>query len=301
VSLELFGPFNETDWGPPEGPKLGGREFVAASEAIAETFRKNNLSDVRLVLPESSHPVKWFDLLLGSPVLEGKIGVCAAHAYYQFDGTFAPGWLPRIQAGPNKNSRFWLGEYGTLDQGLPDQWGKAVYVFDILMRGLKHGFSAALNWDAYDNYHWHDRVWTRYGLIEASPPVDTEKCYHGGTYTPKKRYYACKQAYHFVRPGFLRLSSSPCDDIDSDLYVLAFASPDGKRVSAVGMNRKKAQVDVVLELSGFDKALAARPLDVYWTTATEDCVKGAAALLGEDNKVKVTLPADCIFTITNVQ
>jgi hypothetical protein len=59
-------------------------------------------------------------------------------------------------------------------------------------------------------------------------------------------------------------------------------------------------VDVVFQFSGFDRALAAKPLGVYWTTTTEDCVKGAAARLGERNKANVTLPADCIFTITNV-
>src|SRR5213078_2173879 len=66
------------------------------------------------------------------------------------------------------------------------------------LTALNQGASAALFWDAYDNYHEHYPRFTFYGLVQNADHI----------YSPKKRYFAAKQLYHFVRPGAQRIGAT---------------------------------------------------------------------------------------------
>ena len=87
-------------------------------------------------------------------------------------------------------------------------------------------------------------------------------------YTPKKRYYAAKQLYHFVRPGAQRV-----DAVSSDpgmLLVSAFY--DGARDEVVLVGVKQGGPDQIELRFGGSVPMTSR-LKLYQTTRALDCRK----------------------------
>src|SRR5260370_39443660 len=52
ISFEYFGPLNETDCYPNEGPRIDPSEAPAVLNAISHRLRQEGLGDVRLVVAE---------------------------------------------------------------------------------------------------------------------------------------------------------------------------------------------------------------------------------------------------------
>jgi hypothetical protein len=147
-----------------------------------------------------------------------------------------------------------MTEYGDLDQsGLIEHeigWRST----RRMLRLLNEGLSAGLVWDAFDNFHEHDAAWSTYGLLA----TDTNSWKH----TPKPRFFAAKQVFRFVRPGFMRVTVNPeKPEAKSDPYagyrdpfrhllVCASVSPDHKDFSVVGMSRLEVPCTVSVRLTG---------------------------------------------------
>ena len=108
-----------------------------------------------------------------------------------------------------------------------------------------------------NDYHEHYPRLTNYGLMQNVDHI----------YSPKKRYYAAKQLYRFVRPGARRISSS----VDSsNLIVSTFY--DGTRGELILVGVKQGGPDSVeIHLSGSDQ-MPSR-WDLYQTTLLLNCVK----------------------------
>jgi hypothetical protein len=151
------------------------------------------------------------------------------------------------------------------------------------LRALNHGASAALFWDTYDNYHEHYPRLTFYGLVQNSDHI----------YAPKKRYYAAKQLYHFVRPGSQRIAAST---EAPNLLVSAFRNPSKNSLVVVGA-KQGGPNRVQIALS------RAEPMPVAWelyeTTRNVDCLK-VDSLLVKDGVASFDLPDEAIFTLVSV-
>jgi hypothetical protein len=196
-----------------------------------------------------------------------------------------------------------MTEYGDLDQTGLVEWQFAWRSARRLLKFLEDGFSAALAWDAFDNLHEHDGVWATYGLLK----TDRE----AWTYAPKKRYFAAKQVYRFVRPGWRRIEVRLPPRDPKDVYaawhdpmrhvrLLAFTSPDGRDVTLVGTSRVEGDVALEVGLLGLAPGASGKPLAYYRTTRTED------ARLVEEKAVaggpaRITVPEGSIFTLTTLR
>jgi hypothetical protein len=196
-----------------------------------------------------------------------------------------------------------MTEYGDLDQTGLIEWQFAWRSARRLMRMLADGFHGALAWDAFDNLHEHDGVWATYGLLKTDR--DT------WTYAAKKRYFAAKQVYRFVRPGWRRVEVVAPSRDPKDVYaswhdpmrhvrLLAFTSPDGQDVTLVGMSRVEGDVELKAALSGLAPGASGKPLAYYRTTRTEDArlveTKGAVS-----GFVRISVPEGSIFTLTTLR
>ena len=131
------------------------------------------------------------------------------------------------------------------------------------------------------------------------------------TYAPKKRYFAAKQMYRFVRPGWRRVEVTLPPRDPKDVYaawhdpmrhvrLLAFTSPDGQDVTLVGMSRVEGDVALEVGLSGLAPGASGRPLAYYRTTRTEDArlVEEQTATRGV---IRATVPEGSIFTLTTLR
>ncbi len=201
IDFQYFGPIDETDCFPKEGPRIDPVEAPRALNAISHRLRKEGLGDLRLVVAEQCNLDSDFvGPILESHDLMSQVGAFAFHSYG--NGSLAPQAERLNHSRYAESVRLWLTEYGDLndlDRSAANEWkGFSLAATRRALRALNEGASAALYWDAFDNYHEHYPRLSYYGLMQNSDHI----------YTPKKRYYAAKQLYHFVRPGARRVEAS---------------------------------------------------------------------------------------------
>lgn len=289
VHFTLFGPLNETDYGPPEGPSLSPEAYAACCEAIVRALDAAGLCDVNLVIAEQGdHRTPFLQALLPNEALRGRIAVCGMHNYWDLSMED----LVRYQQKTAPQAHFWMTEFGDLCQSAEREDAISFAVFRRLCRLLQDGMQGALFWDAFDNYHDHDEQWTTYGLLRAGLSV----------YMPKKRYYALKHIYRYVRPGFFRIGAE-CSD--KRIPVLAFTDEKSGKLTLVGCNptNEAIYLDFDLALRGSEVAKY-RTFEVYRTQEYEDCARVTAHEIKLDNRdctglCFLALPGS-IFTVSDV-
>lgn len=291
VKFTLFGPLNETDFGPPEGPSVHPEAYRLACKAILKKLDERGMQDVRLVVAEQgAYNLDYVKVLLEDNSLRDRIGVIGMHAYSDFHVqdllNFAEKKDPTI--------RCWMTEFGDLSQSIEREEQIAWVCAERLFRLLSDGMHGALLWDAFDNYHDHDETWTTFGIIKNA----------WDTYFPKKRYYALKHIFRFVRPGFKRIA---VQSTMPEIQVLAFSDDRVGSVTVVGMNpcNEGVYMDLDLGLYGKGDSLQYLNYDVYRTNTFEDCAKVTSPvikILDHSKKgFEFTVLPHSIFTVTNVQ
>jgi O-glycosyl hydrolase len=285
LQIRCFGPLNETDIGSPEGPSVSPEEYPKILIILDRKLCARNLN-LSLVVPEQSglntHTIRQITTY---PSLAARISAFATHCYADVD----PELYQQIQAAvaPFPEAHLWMGEYGDLDQSGEKEWYVAWVMALRLMDFLENGYQGALVWDAYDNYHDHDEHWTIYGLLRTGLRA----------YTPKKRYYATKQAFRFIKPGFQRLLTQvPV----AQVRLLAFASPDRTQVAVIGANLASQPSNLNICLDNFPPAVSSSKVEYYRTSEFENCCRiGEIPARGGNwpfTGIDATVPGDSIFT-----
>ena len=280
IEFTLFGPFNETDLGPPEGPYIDPPSLANLSVMIAQRFDEQGMGDVGFVLADQAHyGLTYLKEIVRHDVLRQKMAVAGLHTYHDQDISGVPAFL---QDHGMDSCRYWLTEYGDLDQTGAIEWQVALNSVRRLIRGLNDGVQGAIVWDAYDNWHDHDKAWTIWGIIRSARHL----------YTPKKRYYTEKQVTRFVPPGSMRLATT-CSDTSID--VSAFRTTTGA-ASVVVLNETTTARRVSLEFNGSVPSGTFRVLE---TNAKRDCELTMTFPVGESTVVPHA--ANSITTVTSVE
>jgi O-glycosyl hydrolase len=292
LDFTLFGPLNETDIGDPEGPTAAPADYVSACEALDAELRARKLDDIRLVVAEQGHfNADYLKALVASPVLQERIRVFGMHDYWDIPETLYREVTDVVAGSAHAGKSMWMTEFGDLEQSGAREWYVAWVMASRLFDQLEAGYSGALVWDAYDNYHDHNEYWTIYGLLRTGLHL----------HTPKKRYHAMKQVFRFVRPGFQRVAVT-CDS--PDLRLLAFVSPERDRLTLTGINSGAAPARLSGEISAAAGSLKGDRVSCYRTTETENCALTDTAPVQARNwpfrGIDICVPPASIFTITNV-
>jgi hypothetical protein len=292
LDFTLFGPMNETDLGDPEGPTVDPGGYVKACEILDAKLSARGLDEIRFVVAEQFHfDADYIAALANSPKLKERIAVFALHDYSDIPPARYEEINAVLRATPLPEKPLWMTEFGDLEQSGEREWYVAWVMTSRLFDQLEAGYRASLVWDAYDNYHDHDEYWTIYGVLRTGLRA----------HTPKKRYYALKQVYRFVRPGFLRLEAQSDGE---NLHVLAFASPDLSLVTVVGVNSGLTPARLHVVLDNFPAGLASRQMDLYLTGEQENCALAQQIPMQGGNwpfrGIDSLIPPASIFTLTNV-
>ena len=252
----LFSPMNETDIGSPEGPTVPPGDFVRVLEILDSKLTKAGLDDIRLVVADQAHfGPDYVREIVRSPRLVERIAVFGMHTYGLVPKERNDELVSLVGDSPYRNRHLWMTEYGDLEQSGEREWWVAWEVTRRLFRQLEAGFNGAIVWDAYDTYHDHNEAWTIYGLLRTGLHV----------HTPKKRYYASKQVYRYVLPGFERIA---VDCEIPELELLAFASPDRSQFTLVGLNDSDAAFRPSVRLEAFGDRVASGRVYYHRTTET---------------------------------
>jgi hypothetical protein len=284
LRFTLFGPFNETDLGPPEGPSLDPGGLANATALVAGRFAAAGLGDLRLVVADQGrYDLDFVRPLADEPALRDVVSVIGMHCYSDIPLSAVPEFLAERGL---PGWRYWLTEYGELDQSGEMEWEAAVTSTRRLLQGLRDGARAALVWDAYDNFHGHDDAWTIWGIMRTARH----------RYTPKKRYFAAKQVYRFVPPGSRRIGVAAGSEPGSGATpsLAAFTTEDGG-LTLVGLHEGDAPL--VLDIGGLGH-LAGQPADVHVTDPQRACERIASFPLGQ--RLQLGVPGPSVFTLTTV-
>lgn len=279
LRFRLFGPFNENDIGPPDGPFLDAAGVARASVLLAERFAGAGLDDVRLVVADEAHDsLDYVQAIAGAPRLRDVVEVIGMHLYFDAPVDAVPRFLAEHQL---THWRPWLTEYGELDQTGEMEWEAAVNSTRRLLRGLNDGMRAGIVWDAYDNFHGHDDAWTIWGIMRVARNI----------YTPKKRYYAARQVYRFVPPGARRVSVWGSGE-ESGLSLAAFRTDDGG-LTVVGLLEDEGKKTVRIDTAG--TVDIGRDAALYVTDPVRNGVRTMAFRLGR--KMTFSLTGPTVFTM----
>jgi len=286
IDFEYFSPLNETDCYPAEGPRVDPDEMPKLLLAIARRMRKEGLGDVKLVVADQALLANnYIGPILETPELMPQVGAFSLHSYSK--ESITP-HVERVRASKYANIPVWLTEYGDLDdldRTAGNEWrGFCLAATRRALRALNEGATAALFWDAYDNYHEHYPRLTFYGLVRNSDHM----------YAPKKGYYAAKQLYHFVRPGAQRIAAKTDS---AELLVSAFRDDAHDSIVIVGL-KQGGPNKVRIALSGMQPAPAAWQL--YQTTPALNCVRFGSVAVREGG-LDVDLPDESIFTLVGTR
>ncbi len=293
IKFKYFGPLNETDLGSPEGPTVSPDDYVKVIEVLDNKFKSRKLNDIRLVVAEQAmFNTDYISKLFKNKKIINRLGVIGMHCYGEISKKEFSKFIKEVESGPCKDCRLWMTEYGDLDQSGEREWYVAWVSTVRLLNLLEAGFNGALVWDAYDNYHDHDGAWTIYGLIRNARRI----------YTPKKRYYAAKQVYRYVLPGFERVEVK--FDVD-DLKILGFADSKKTQITLVGINNASRDIYINCKLEGFDERILKDKAAYYRTSESENCAKieelGVTGPNYPFDGLAVQIPAYSIFTLTNAK
>ncbi len=251
LQISLFCPLNETDLGPPEGPALSPAAYAATLAQIARDMDAAGLPTRFVAAEQASFNDQFITAIRNEPDALRRIAVWGLHTY----GTINAEMHATVAAAADDIPR-WMTEYGDLDQTGDKEWYIAWLMTERLFDLLAHGFRAALVWDAFDNYHDHDQHWTIYGLLRTGLRA----------YTPKMRYYATRQLFAHIPPGWQRVAASSPND---DLRVLAFANPERSELTLVVMNGGVRPANINGLLSGFAAEIASKRVAVSRTSEHE--------------------------------
>src|SRR5437016_2955007 len=282
IDFEYFSPFNETDCYPPEGPRVDPEEAPKVLAAVARRLKKEGLGDIKLTPADQAVITNdYVGPILRDAELMKQVGAFTLHTYGE------------NSVGPNvervKNSRYahvpvWLTEYGDLndrDKTADNEWKNYSLASNRrALTALNQGASALFFFDAFDDYEECARRLCFYGLFRSADHI----------YTPKKRYYATRQLYHFVKPGSQRIAATT--DVHG-LTVSAFHDGADGSLVVVGV-KEGGSNKVVVALPPESGAVAS--WDLYMTTRAVDCVKtGAFASL--NGTVELDVPDEAVFTL----
>ncbi len=282
IDFDYFSPFNETDCYPPEGPRIDPDEAPKALEAVAHRLKKEGLGDIRLAVADNAIITNDYpDPILRDAELMKQVGVFSFHTYGE--NSVGP-QVERVKASPYAETPVWLTEYGDLndqDKTAENQWKHfCLAASRRALTALNQGASAIFYFDAFDDYEECAKRLCYYGLFTSASHV----------YSAKKSYYATRQLYHFVRPGWRRIAATT---ETPGLTLSAFQGPSPGDLVVVGV-KEGGPSKINVELEGVGRAPAS--WDLYETTRELDCKKVATVAVRE-GKAEFELPAEAVFTL----
>jgi hypothetical protein len=293
IRFTYFSPLNETDQGSPRGPLVSPEDYVKVCELLDEKLTRRGLDDIRLMVGEQGRfGPEYINALVKSPALKKRIGVFGLHSESDLPDDAYKRVSAVLHNSPYRGRRLWMSKFGDLDQSGEKEWYVAWAMASRLMDHLEGGFSASLAWDAFDSYQEHERSWSISGLLRTGLHV----------FTPKKRFYALKQIYRFVLPGFTRIEAYADNP---DVRVLAFCDPERAELTVVGMNLSAARTYYLnVDSPTIPTSIRNARAEHYRTSEHENCalveripVRGMSQPF---TGMSVQVPPDSIFTLTTL-
>lgn len=282
INFEYFSPFNETDCYPAEGPRVDPDEAPKVLESVARRLKKEGLGDVKLTVADQAIITNnYIGPILEDEELMKQVGIFTLHTYGE--DSVGP-QVARVKASKYPQAPVWLTEYGDLndrDKSAENDWKQfSLAANRRALIALNQGASAVLYFDAFDDYEECARRLCYYGLFRSADHI----------YSPKKRYYATRQLYHFVRPGSQRIAATT--DAPG-LTVSAFRNGSSDSLVIVGV-KQGGLGRIEITLPPAQSMLTS--WEIFETTRNLNCLKVDTVPV-RDGVAEINLPGEAVFTL----
>jgi O-glycosyl hydrolase len=292
LQFNLVAPNNEPDLGS-EGIHIPtAAQYVLTLHKLGQMLDTNGLSDFRLVGPDLSQSgTNWLPELTDDPLVMAKLAHFGLHSYAD-NGGGAWGVSDFIEESPYSDKTFWMTEFNVwcyvCENGnqRTNGWEYFLGTASYLLNYLDYSASAGLVWEACDSFYPHHNAWSFWGLFAVD---DTNAV--PLTYTPQKNFYTLAQITKFVRPDAWMIGTS---DNSGDVNLRTFYHDGLGQLTLVGINTDSEAKEVEVSLQSLPPIAN---LDLYYTSASTDLCHSATVAV-TNGSFTVTLPADCIFTLT---
>ena len=297
VQFSLVSPMNETDVismshsaehpnGIVEGPNMPDPvQYVRVIRKLALKLDSIGMSDVHFVAPDAAGEKLFNGVvneMIKDPYLMSKLACWGVHQY----GSDAANYLNIVKQPGNPDKSFWVTETAGIGN---------------LMGQLDDNARSYIFWDGYDCVYQHGRR-NGYGSV---PPNDwafwfasdegkpmIEYVPSTNSWKPRKQFYQFSQVMKFVRPGAVRIGVS---GQDTSLVVDAYRNPDGQTV-ILGMYKGKRPIDLNGKIANLP---VIKNMKMFYTNSTGNLLNGSVLSVSGES-FRVTIPPDCIFTLTGI-
>jgi O-glycosyl hydrolase len=240
------------------------KSYAAVLRVVGESFTKSGLA-TKLFGPEHMGSADWnagfFKNVLADPDTVQFLSFYAVHGYSDgvaADYGNAEGWTRLYQHASKAGVELWMTETSDFKR---QGWDKAFVMAKELHLALRFGRISG----------WV--YWYMAGGIMGEAPENE----------PTPLYYAFKQYYRFVRPGFVQVGSAT-----DDREILPTAFSCGAGLTVVLINNGTSAKSVTVHLATGEIPT----FDGYRTSRTENTVA-----IGETTRGRVELPAQSITTL----
>jgi O-glycosyl hydrolase len=295
LQFHLVGPNNEPDK-PPQGIAVtDANQYVLCLHELAQKLDAYGLGDIRIIGPDLAFGnTAFMPEMTNDPVVMAKLAHFSVHSYAA-NGNGSENVYDFINQSPYPDRSFWVtefnvwcapcedSEYGTYD------WTYCRGTAEYLLGHLGLGASGAMVWEAYDSYYTNigSPYWSFWGIFGVDD-TNAEPL----TYTARKDFYTLAQITKFVRPGAQMIGvSDPTDPFE----VLAFRHPVTGQFTITGVNTNSDTATLTATLVSMPPISS---LELYYTDAHTNLCHSATLTIN-NNAFTTTIPADCVFTLSN--
>jgi O-glycosyl hydrolase len=291
LQFNLVAPNNEPDLGS-EGIHIEtAAQYVLTLHKLAQMLDANGLSDVRWVGPDLSESgTNWLPEIMADPVVMAKMAHFGLHSYAD-NGSGAWNVSDFIKESLYPDKTFWMTEFNVWcdvcewGNQRTNGWEYFLGTASYLLNYLDYGASAGLVWEACDSFYPHHDNWSFWGLFAVDDTNGVPL-----TYTPQQNFYTLAQISRFVRPGARMIGTSDGGDVD----LRTFYHDRLGQLTLVGINTESEAKEVEISLQSLPQI---PNLELYYTSAITNLCHSARVAVTNGN-FAVTLPADCIFTLS---
>jgi hypothetical protein len=290
LKFGLVAPFNESDI-QKEGPRLNEFRYVEIMKKIIVRMKQSGMNDIRFIGPDAAgmnnSVSRYIPAMMKDSLIMSGITPFAVHSY---SGYHAP-VDSLIRHSPFPDMKYWVTEWNAWRDGLDDgiktayNYQFAAQCIGYLLEFLKNGAAGAMVWEGYDSYYDHHApsLFSYWGILS----YDKEN----KTYTPRKHFFAISQISRYVTPGSWQVE---LQSNDKNAPALAFFNPSRRAPVVVGLNTYNKAMEIEISLDNFPGIKSAQ---LIFTDSLNDLKKQKTYLPGKNGKFKITVPANCIYTI----
>ena len=163
---------------------------------------------------------------------------------------------------------------------------------------LDDGAQSYIFWDGFDCVYQHARRngygdtppndWVFWIDEEGKPLIEYVPATK--SWAPRKQFYEFAQVFKYVEPGATRIAATTDDE---NLVVRSFLNPDGQLI-ITGRNISENDISIAGTLHNVQSV---SKFKLTWTTPEINLHENKDTIVN-DNKLNVTIPSNCVFTLT---